>query len=31
MSINKHQVKGRLAQAKGSIKEAGGRLVGILK
>jgi uncharacterized protein YjbJ (UPF0337 family) len=28
MSINKHQIKGRVAQAKGSIKEASGRLVG---
>jgi uncharacterized protein YjbJ (UPF0337 family) len=28
MSINRYQVKGRVAQAKGSIKEASGRLVG---
>jgi uncharacterized protein YjbJ (UPF0337 family) len=28
MSINKYQVKGRVAQAKGSIKEVTGRLVG---
>jgi len=28
MSINKHQVKGRIKEAKGTIKEATGKLVG---
>jgi uncharacterized protein YjbJ (UPF0337 family) len=28
MSMNKDQVRGRVEQAKGSVKEAAGRLVG---
>ena len=28
MSVNKHQVKGRVTEAKGMIKEAAGKLVG---
>lgn len=31
MSINKDQVKGRIAEAKGSVKESAGRVAGDAK